>query len=396
MHRLQKQVTAAAHIVTQQEAEVGKLNAIIAEADAERARQARELAVILSERNTLQNQLVRRDEELGGMYERLRVQRSALANGAAAYTAAVAQRDELVVRVGGLRGALLVARTQSADAGSLAAAARALEADVLAERTRAAALADELRTPLNVHRWRGLADTDPQRWAALQRVHALQARLADATTAAAAGAATIAAREDELAQLQAALDRLPPPRASAELIAAHEAALATRGKQLRRLVAEVEDARAAVGEHRAELARVASSLDALSVQYVRQQRAAQLRGEQQRQQERHQLTAGGGGGGGADGTAAAGAGQPAPLDAAALLTLDVTAELAAAPLVPDGHGGMVVAPADVAAVKAAADALLGAYFPAPPAAAAAAGALDAAAAAKAAQSHRAPVTQLET
>ena len=33
----------------------------------------------------------------------------------------------------------------------------------------------ELDKPMNIHRWRSLADRDPERWALLQRVHSLQA-----------------------------------------------------------------------------------------------------------------------------------------------------------------------------------------------------------------------------
>jgi hypothetical protein len=63
--------------------------------------------------------------------------------------------------------------------------------------------------PLNVHRWRALADTDPPRWAALLRVHALQRELAAARAGVVDADAAVAAREAEVEALGKRVARQP-------------------------------------------------------------------------------------------------------------------------------------------------------------------------------------------
>ena len=342
--RLQKQVTAASHIASQQEDEVEKLNSIISEADTERGRQAHELSVIVAERNLLQTQLVKRDEELSSMYEKLRVQRSSLANGAVTYAGAAAEREELVANIASLKGDIVVVRNQTADIDGLSSEARKLEADLLAERTKIRSLQDELHRPINVHRWRALADRDPQRWALLQRVHTLQQRLGEFDGKASAVDATITQREKELAELKVALARQPTADIR-DVIAARRAELAAKGKQLRRAVVEVEAARARVGEFRAELSRINEVMDGLTVQYIRRQRNAQLASSSAAMNGQIAVAASSG---------------DQQSKAAALAQLDVSSELLSAKMVSDGHGGLVMPAEDAAAVKAAADRILAA------------------------------------
>ena len=59
-------------------AEVFTLNMIINEADAERLKQQKEYETVLSERDVLGTQLIKRNDELGGLYEKIKVQQSTL------------------------------------------------------------------------------------------------------------------------------------------------------------------------------------------------------------------------------------------------------------------------------------------------------------------------------
>ena len=59
-------------------AEVITLNMIINEADAERLKQQKEYETVLSERDVLGTQLIKRNDELGGLYEKIKVQQSTL------------------------------------------------------------------------------------------------------------------------------------------------------------------------------------------------------------------------------------------------------------------------------------------------------------------------------
>jgi hypothetical protein len=75
------QVQSSEVIIENQRVEVMKLQRIIEEADQESQRQKNELAAVLSERNLLTAQLVKRNAELGEMYQRIKIQRSNLRIG---------------------------------------------------------------------------------------------------------------------------------------------------------------------------------------------------------------------------------------------------------------------------------------------------------------------------
>ena len=68
-----------------QEAEQRKLLKIISEADAERLRQKKELDQVISERDILGTQLVRRNDELALLYEKIKIQQSRLNKGEIQY-----------------------------------------------------------------------------------------------------------------------------------------------------------------------------------------------------------------------------------------------------------------------------------------------------------------------
>lgn len=339
--RIQKQVQSCEQILTSQETEVAKLNAIITEADAEKTRQQKEYEAVVAERNLLQGQLVKRDSELSALYEKLRVQKSSLANGAASYARVASERDELASRAAVLKGELLVAETQTSDAGALEAEAKRLETDLLAEKTKIRALTEELETPINIHRWRAMADRDPERWALIQRIQSLQKRVLESRDLIRVKEAAIADKEKEYSKLKDVLARQPSPEI-ADAISSYQSMLKAKTKQLRALESELDAYRGRVDEYKREMARVSESIEALNVDYVRRMKAAR----------KASATAGQ-----AQGGAAAG------IDEAALL--DVTAEMTAAGFTADSAGqpprGAKFIPGVVEAVKDEADALLAAY-----------------------------------
>merc|ERR1719181_2006888 len=72
--RLKKVVATAETTLKNYQAEVDKLNHIISEADAERFRQQREYDVVINERDILGTQLIRRNDELALLYEKIKTQ----------------------------------------------------------------------------------------------------------------------------------------------------------------------------------------------------------------------------------------------------------------------------------------------------------------------------------
>ena len=73
-------------LMENQRLEERKLRKVITEASAERTRQRKELEQVINERNILGTQLVRRNDELALLHEKIRIHQSTLDKGETQYT----------------------------------------------------------------------------------------------------------------------------------------------------------------------------------------------------------------------------------------------------------------------------------------------------------------------
>ena len=109
---------------------------------------------LVSERDILGTQLIRRNDELALLYEKIRIQQSTLRKGEAQYAERQADIRVLKLRVQDMRRKY---RITAGQLGSLDEGKKRvfnLQRDLLAEKTKVKALSEELENPLNVHRWR--------------------------------------------------------------------------------------------------------------------------------------------------------------------------------------------------------------------------------------------------
>ncbi len=99
-------------IIEAQTLEMKKLTVVITEAELERDRQRKEFASVLSERDVLRTQLMKRDAELTALYEKLKIQRSMLDMGRATFDSAKKVEAELKAKIADLRSELHVSKLQ--------------------------------------------------------------------------------------------------------------------------------------------------------------------------------------------------------------------------------------------------------------------------------------------
>lgn len=77
--KIRKQIQSSEQIIGNQDSEIQKLTQIIAEAEEEKSRQQKELESVVNERNILGSQLIRRNEELAKLYEKIKVRSDGMA-----------------------------------------------------------------------------------------------------------------------------------------------------------------------------------------------------------------------------------------------------------------------------------------------------------------------------
>lgn len=73
LNKAKQQIKEADTAIASQKAEIEKLNHIINEADQERIRQKKEYDIVVNERDILGTQLIRRNDELALLYEKIKV-----------------------------------------------------------------------------------------------------------------------------------------------------------------------------------------------------------------------------------------------------------------------------------------------------------------------------------
>mmetsp|Transcript_33592 Transcript_33592/g.92038 ORF Transcript_33592/g.92038 Transcript_33592/m.92038 type:complete len:179 (+) Transcript_33592:1722-2258(+) len=113
--RIKKQVAIAEASMKNFEAEVSKLNHIITDADVEHLRQKREYDIVINERDILGTQLIRRNDELALLYEKIKIQQASISQGEIGYRDRIEDLRVLKLRANALRRELHIQRAESTD-----------------------------------------------------------------------------------------------------------------------------------------------------------------------------------------------------------------------------------------------------------------------------------------
>jgi len=269
------------NIVETQRTQLKKLESTIQEAEQERQAQQKELEGVIGERDILGAQLIRRNEELALLYEKIKIQQSTLQKGEIQY-------QERVQDVGGLRAEIRrskndvsAARAQVTNVGSLRREVHHLGRQLLREETKAKALQEELENPMNVHRWRELEGSDPATYEMIQKVKSLQKLLIAKTEEVMEKDQLIQEKEKLYVQLKNIIARQPGPEV-AEQLAWYSQNLKEKTQHMKQMAAELEAYHGQVHDLRDEIDRHNRDFAAVKQAYfqrLRQQRTAQLTGE---------------------------------------------------------------------------------------------------------------------
>merc|ERR1712057_151888 len=125
----------------------------------------------------LGTQLIRRNEELALLYEKIKIQQSTLQKGEIQFKERVDEIAAFKNNIRKLKRELHIARNQVVNIEALKKEIHHLNKEPLQEQSKCKALQEELENPMNVHRWRKLEGSDPATYELLQKVKTLQSRL---------------------------------------------------------------------------------------------------------------------------------------------------------------------------------------------------------------------------
>ncbi|XP_067934774.1 cilia- and flagella-associated protein 58-like [Watersipora subatra] len=281
LQRMKQMAAESKAYIEAQEAEERKLLKIISEADAERVRQKKELDQVISERDILGTQLVRRNDELALLYEKIKIQQSTLNKGEIQYNQRLEDIRVLKLEIKKLRREKGILQKSVANVEDLRREVYHIQRELLRERTRCKALEEELENPMNIHRWRKLEGSDPSTYEMIQKIQALQKRLIAKTEEVVEKELLIQEKEKLYVELKHILARQPGPEV-AEQLSIYQSTLKDKTKQLKSMASELNMYESQVAEYKYEIERLARELQDVKKKYYMQKKKEQAAREKER------------------------------------------------------------------------------------------------------------------
>ena len=261
--------------------ELHRLNQIIAEADAEKARQKRDHVNVVNERDILGTQLIRRNDELAQVYEKIRIQQSMLKKGEVQYNDRLKEVQQLNLRVHQLRSELNSMQSFASRLPDLKLLSNKTSRELTREQCRVRALLDEADNPLNVHRFRRLEGSEPHTFELLGTVQQLQRDLIDKSNEVEEKERLIAEREKLYVELKAIIARQPGPEV-AEQLNVYQETLQKKSSQMKAMRASLRHFQEQVEHYKSRYDELKGELNEINNTYKRNRRAQGRNDERQR------------------------------------------------------------------------------------------------------------------
>lgn len=257
-----------------------KLSNIIKDAYAAHEEQRKQITKLQATRDALGTQLIRRNDELALLYEKIKILQTTLNKGEAQYQQRLADIKILNYSIADLKCELRIVKSQAEQIDNLRNEIINLDAQLIKEKLSVKALSEELENPLNIHRWRKLEGTDPDTWEMLQKIQTLQKRLIKKTEEVVEKDVIIQEKEKLYVELKNLLARQPGPEV-AEQLSIYQQNLKEKTNQMKAMAAELNMYQAQVNEYKYEIERLTRELQEMKRRYYEQKRREQNHKEAQ-------------------------------------------------------------------------------------------------------------------
>jgi chromosome segregation ATPase len=240
---------------------------------------------VVQERDILGTQLIRRNDELALLYEKIRIQQAALSNGEHQYRDRVRDINALKLKLAEAMRELQLRSTDISNVEVLKQEIHRTQRELLQERTKVKALSEELENPMNVHRWRKLEGSDPKRYELIQKIQMLQKRLISKTEEVVEKDLLLQEKERLYLELKSILARQPGPEV-AEQLSVYQQSIKEKTRQLKAMAAEVNMLQTQVAEYHFEVERLNRELQDTKRKYYDQRKRDGSSGSEAQRAER--------------------------------------------------------------------------------------------------------------
>ncbi|KAL7390317.1 hypothetical protein ABVT39_018730 [Epinephelus coioides] len=252
--------------VDSQKAEQQKLQKIISDADAEQIQQKKQLEQVIRERDNLGKQLLHRNDERALLYEKIRIQQSILSKGDFHFNQRMDDIRLLKLEIKRLQRKKSILDKTVPNTEDLRRELFQLQRELLRERTRNSVLEEQLK-PINIHRWRRLEGSDPDKYELILKVQSLQKRLIAKMQEHEEHELLLQEKEKLYVELKHILARQPGPEA-AEQLQQCQWTIREKTKKLKALIAELRMLDSKMNEYKSENQRLANELANVKKKYL--------------------------------------------------------------------------------------------------------------------------------
>ncbi|XP_043203912.1 cilia- and flagella-associated protein 58-like [Amphibalanus amphitrite] len=262
--------------ITAMEMEHQKLVKVLADGEVERNKQRKDMNQIMTERDILGTQLVRRNDELALLYEKIRIQQSTLSKGEQQYRDRINDIRLLKLEIKKLRREKSLLSRSVHNLEDMRREMYHMHRALLKERSMCKALEDELQNPQNVHRWRKLEGTDPGTYEMVLKIQTLQRRLIAKTQDATKKELEIQEKQRLYLELKQVLARQPGPETAEKLLLCQDT-LRQRTRQMKSLVSELNMYESQIQEYKRDVDRLTGQLAEFKKLFINQKKQQRSR-----------------------------------------------------------------------------------------------------------------------
>ena len=260
-------------VIQKQDLEIRRLNATMKQMDDEVLDQKKEYDQIVNERDVLGAQLIRRNDEIALLQERMKMQEATLKKGEIQYKERLGDIRLLSIKLQDLKREINAKQETPSRDDHISRDLAKKEKELLEEKIKVKALSDELENPLNVHRWRKLGGSDPATFDLVQKIEILQKRLIKKTEQVMEKDAIIQEHDTSLASLKKQLDRHRQPDTTVvEKLSISENEVREKERQMRAMAGELNMNQTQVSEYRKEMDRLNHELHEMKHKYFEQKK----------------------------------------------------------------------------------------------------------------------------
>ena len=285
--KLKKEIEKRVQDIMTKKNEIGKLQFEMKESGQARLKLKQQYEAVVSDRDILGTQLIRRNDELALIYEKIKMQQNTLAKGEAEYRERVSDIEILDNTIKDLTRELTIFKRRANDLGQFYQEIALISKELIEEKLKVKGLSEELENPKNKYRWRNLEGTDCDTNELISKIESLQKRLIAKTEEVVSKDLTINTQEQTIKNLEQVMSK-QPGLAEAEEISFYQQAIKARTRKMKSLAAELNMYQAQSNEYKEEIEKLMSDVDQMKKALYDIRRREQLMVEQERKERRDQ------------------------------------------------------------------------------------------------------------